>query len=85
MKLLLVNGIAPEHETILNCLRLLTRLIPFAFETGSTLNDEFFWKIPEIKKEQEEAEGDTTKVEDTEQATINPTQQVLDNVLYMQL
>ena len=60
------NGIAPEHETILNCLRLLTRLIPFAFETGSTLNDEFFWKIPEIKKEQEEAEGDTTKVEDTE-------------------
>eukprot|EP00943_MAST-04B_sp_MAST-4B-sp1_P000331 g331.t1 len=48
------GGNSPEHETILNCLRILTRLIPFAFETGSTLNSEFFWNS--MKKEAISAE-----------------------------
>ena len=58
------SGASPEHETILNCVRLLTRLIPFAFETNSELNDDFFWKAPEMdskKTEQPEQSNDTQK------------------------
>ena len=51
----------------MNCLRLLTRLIPFAFETNSKLNDDFFWKVPEVNSEKkgEPEQNDDSKMDIT--------------------
>ena len=73
----LESGAAPEHETILNCLRLLTRLIPFAFETNSKLNDDFFWKEPEMSTE---VKGESEQSDDIKKDTTLTIGQRIINV-----
>ena len=61
------SGAAPEHETILNCVRLLTRLIPFAFETNSKLNDDFL----ERARDEHRRKGESEQSDDIKRYDLN--------------